>query len=321
MCYSARVWASYRSYAKAYGARIDIDEYIRLLELRRQGAKILIPGAMTDVFKRDAQTSEERHCRDLVDQFEAVEVGRIQAELFEQRHRLADAERALLSKTTKKALESKRIATAKVERLLDRLADFKRLPGEQDEARIFPGVYCPVMLMDGSGDYVVKPMRYQCRPAGKPAFFDSKYPGTYNARRDSLDGYWRGQFGVTHAVVVASAFFENVSRHRLEGRDLAPGEEPENLVLRFSPADGLPMQVACLWSHWQGQGQDDLLSFAAITDEPPAEVSAAGHDRCIIPLKTENLARWLAPTASTLADHLALLDDRHRPYYTHLLAA
>jgi hypothetical protein len=31
------------------------------------------------------------------------------------------------------------------------------------------------------GQRVVKPMRYQCRIAGKPATYDVKYPGTYNA--------------------------------------------------------------------------------------------------------------------------------------------
>jgi hypothetical protein len=34
---------------------------------------------------------------------------------------------------------------------------------------------------------------------------------------------------------------------------------------------------------------EDLWSFAAITDEPPQEVAAAGHDRCIIPIKEEHL--------------------------------
>ena len=54
------------------------------------------------------------------------------------------------------------------------------------------------------------------------------------------------------------------------------------------------MLVACLWSHRQ-EGEESLLSFAAITDEPPAEVAAAGHDRCIIPIKPENPDAWLDP--------------------------
>ena len=58
---------------------------------------------------------------------------------------------------------------------------------------------------------VIKPMRYGCRPAGKPAFYDVKYPGTYNARRDNLQGFWKNQFGHTHGLIVVNAFYENVN--------------------------------------------------------------------------------------------------------------
>jgi hypothetical protein len=53
-------------------------------------------------------------------------------------------------------------------------------------------------------------MRYQCRPAGKPAFYDTKYPGTYNARRDNLEGFWKGLFGYTHGLMLVSAFYEKI---------------------------------------------------------------------------------------------------------------
>lgn len=81
------------------------------------------------------------------------------------------------------------------------------------------------------------------------------------------------------------------------------------------------MFVACLWDRWQSPGQEDLLSFAAITDEPPEEVAAAGHDRCIIPLKPENVGAWLNPTGVSREALYALLDDRARPYYEHKMAA
>jgi len=64
-----------------------------------------------------------------------------------------------------------------------------------------------------------------------------------------------------------------------------------------------------------------MSSLAAITDEAPPEVAgAAGHDRCIIPIKPENLDAWLSP-ASNLAESYAILDDRERPYYERGLAA
>ncbi|WP_205984885.1 SOS response-associated peptidase family protein, partial [Pseudofulvimonas gallinarii] len=95
------------------------------------------------------------------------------------------------------------------------------------------------MLIHREGRPVVLPMRYQCRPAGKPAWYDTKYPGTYNARRDNLQGFWKHQFGHQHALVIAHRFYENVE-----------GPDGRNRVLEFSPDDGEPMLVACLWSHW-----------------------------------------------------------------------
>lgn len=159
------------------------------------------------------------------------------------------------------------------------------------------------------------------RLAGKPAFYDKKFPGTYNARRDDLEGLWKQFFGCSHGLLVVTAFFENVSRAKLEGRELKEGEKDENVVLRFEPRPTDDMLVACLWSRWSGKGEPDLLSFAAITDEPPPEVTASGHDRCIIPVKPENVDAWLRPEPGNLAAQYAILDDRERPYYEHRLAA
>ena len=202
-----------------------------------------------------------------------------------------------------------------------RVPEFLRRTEPKDrDSRIFPGHYAPVMGMEG-GRRVVKPMRYQCRLAGKPAFYDTKFPGTYNARRDNLEGFWKGLFGYSHGVLVLNAFYENVNRHRVEGRELLDGEPVENLVLEFKPRPAQDMLVACLWSRWIGPGAPELLSFAAITDEPPFEVAAAGHDRCIIPIRPENVEAWLNPDPGNLAAMYAILDDRERPYYEHRLAA
>jgi len=47
----------------------------------------------------------------------------------------------------------------------------------------------------------------------------------------------------------------------------------------------------------------------SITDEPPAEAAAAGHDRCIIPIKPENVDAWLNPDPKNLATQYAILDE------------
>ena len=319
MCYSAQIWADYHKFTKVFGAIMDIKEFVRVFWERAEGAKIKIPKAMEAAFA-DPQTEQERQIKALIVAYAADQAGKTEREQFQQTKRLADAERTLQSRTTKAATESKRIAADKFEKAKGKLADVRRTDLRPRDSRIFPGNYAPVMVMV-DGKRVVIPMRYQCRPAGKPAFYDTRFPGTYNARRDNLDGFWKTLFGYTHGIMVVNAFYENVSRHRVEGRELAEGETEANVVLEFRPEPTQDMLVACLWSRWQAIGQPDLLSFAAITDEPPAEVAAAGHDRCIIPIKPEHIDAWLNPDPRNLAAQYAILDDRERPYYAYQRAA
>jgi putative SOS response-associated peptidase YedK len=319
MCYSAQIQANYKKYVRAWGADIDIKEFVRLYWLRHEGAKLKIPKAMDASFS-DPQDFDERKIKALINEFEALQVSKLQQELFKQRKRLADAERTLQTKITKAAAENVRIAASKIEWSMGKLADLRRTELIDEDSRIFPGWYAPVMIVENR-KRVVKPMRYQCRPAGKPVSYDRDFPGTYNARRDNLERFWKEQFGYSHGIIVARAFYENVSRHRVEGRELVPGEKEQNIILEFKPDSGQEMLVACLWSHWQGAGEPDLLSFAAITDEPPAEVVATGHDRCIIPIKVENVDAWLNPDPKNLAAQQAILDDRERPFYEHRMAA
>jgi putative SOS response-associated peptidase YedK len=307
MCYSAQIIDQYRKFVRVWGAHLSLRDYMRVFWERRENPRVKIPKAMEALFA-EPTTEEEREIKALIDRFNADEMARVEQELFKQRKRLADAERTLATKQTKAATESKRIATGKVDWCLGRLADIRRLELQPKDSRIFPGWYAPVMVSE-AGRRVIKPMRYQCRPAGKPAFYDTKYPGTYNARRDSLEGFWKGLYGVSHGILAVSRFYENVD------------QDGKNVVLEFNPQDGQEMLVACLWSRWTGPDGEELLSFAAITDEPPPEVAAAGHDRCIVPIKAENVDAWLNPSPGDLAAMHAILDDRERHYYEHRLAA
>lgn len=319
MCYSAMVKADFKKYQQMFGANMGIAEFHDLFFRRAEGAKLKVPKAVEAAFDLP-QTEDERGIKELIDRHTTQQATAFEQEMFKQRKRLADAERTLQTKATKKALDDQRIATDKVRQLMGRLSDLKRTELLDRDSRMFPGYYVPVIVSEG-GQRVIKPMRYQCRLAGKPAFYDVKFPGTYNARRDNLEGFWKGQFGHAHGLMIVSRFFENVNRHKAEGRELRPGEEPENMVLEFSPRPAHDMLVACLWSKWTGPGEPDLLSFAAITDEPPAEVAAAGHDRCIVSIKPENIDAWLNPNPKDLTALRAVLDDRDQPYYEHRMAA
>jgi putative SOS response-associated peptidase YedK len=318
VCYSAQVWQAYQDYVRRFGAEISIREFVELYASREKGAKVKTAKAMDDAFLRPG-TAETSEIARSIEAWNVQQVSELEQLLFRQRKRLVDAERTLQTRSTKKALDEQRIATNKIDWAKRKLTDLRRPTPEDRDRRIFPGVYAPVMVME-QGRRVIKPMRYQCRPAGKPAFYDTKYPGTYNARRDNLEGFWKSQFGHTHGVIVCDAFYENVSRHKVEGRELSKGEAEENVVLEFRPQHRQEMLIACLYSHWQGD-DEDLWSFAVITDEPPPEVSAAGHDRCIVPMRHEYLDTWLTPDLSSLAEMYAILDDRQRPYYEHSMAA
>ncbi|HQY83193.1 MAG TPA: SOS response-associated peptidase family protein [Thermomonas sp.] len=311
MCYSAQALQDYRIYVRTHGAALGLDAFIRLFwDWRQNRTGYRLPKAMLDALADPASTPDPR-LRQWIQDWTTEQANVLEQELFAQMTRRVGAERALQARVTKKAQQDLRIASDKIARAGQRLKDLRRSEPLPRDSRIFPGSYSCVMVAEG-GRRVVYPMRYQCRPQGKPAAYDRKYPGTYNARRDSLEGYWEDLFGHHHAVMQVDTFYENVEAG--DGR---------NRVLQFTPRDGGPMYVACLWSRWTDPAgtQPDLLSFAAITDEPEPEVAAAGHDRTIINLKPECIDAWLNPDPRDLPALYALFDDRQHPYYEHREAA
>jgi putative SOS response-associated peptidase YedK len=294
------------------GARLSLKQYVEISWHRSKDKRVKIPKAIDFDFL-NPRTEEEREIHELIEAFNRSQVEDSERELFKQKTRLTAAERKLAVMHTKTAEADRRIATDKITALRSKIEDLRRTTPKARDGRFFPLGYAPVMISE-NGELVVKLMRYQCRLAGKPASYDVRFPGTYNARRDNLGKFWKQQFGRTHGILIAEAFYENVTRTNADGTTY-------NQVLQFQPNSKREMLVACLWSHWTAPGEADLLSFAAITDEPPPEVAAAGHDRCIIPIKTEHVQEWLNPDPSRLDRAYEILDDRERPYYEHRLAA
>ncbi|RQS03234.1 hypothetical protein DIE07_32390 [Burkholderia sp. Bp9002] len=305
MCYSAKIQADYREYVRLYGADIDIDTFRELYFERTAGGTVKIPKAVDAAL---LATPASRDIASAIHDYGSRRTGELEAELFSLRARLAAAERKLQQKVTKTASEDARIATNKIDSALRSLDDLRRRDLIERDARIFPGWYAPV-LIELDGKRLVVPMRYRCRLPGWTEADERAKPASYNARTDSLQTAWRKVFGFTHGLVLVDAFFENVKR------------DGQNVVLRFDPTPPQHMQVACLWTRTEIPGSSDLWSFAAITDEPPPEVAAAGHDRCIVPIKSSNVDAWLAPDPSRRAQLREILADRERPYYEHQLAA
>lgn len=241
-----------------------------------------------------------------------------EAERFAQARRKADNERKLATKPTKAAAEHFRIASKKIDQLMGWISNLHRTDLEPRDWQFFPQWWVPVIVRDGPG-YVIGPMRYQLRQPGKPATADwviekgrKRISGTYNARRDRLEGFWRPQFGHTHALMVVDTFWENVQ-----------GSDGRTRRVQFKPRTGEPMLVACLWTNWTDpEGRlPDMPCFAAITDDPEPEVAEAGHDRTIINIKPEHVEAWLNPDPNDLGALYAIFDDKQHPYYEHRIAA
>jgi putative SOS response-associated peptidase YedK len=308
MCYSAQLQAALARYLRETGAQMDMDQFVEIFGARVTDSSIRIPRSVERWFDQP-RTDAERKIKAFIDEWRGSEISKLEREAFAQRKRLADAERTLATKSTKAATESKRIAQSKIEKALERLDRLKAEKPHPAEARIFPLHYAPLIFQDGARR-VIRLARYHCRKGNEPAFIDRQLPGLYNARRDSLGKYWKELFGANHAVMLAESFFENVDRN---GR---------NEVLHFMPKPAGDMLIACLYAQWKDPNDGkSLLSFAAITDEPPAEVAAAGHDRMIISLKPENLDAWLSPQGRPLEEMQRVLADRQAPYYEHEVMA
>ncbi len=305
MCFSALTLEDVERIGREYDAVADWSFYEQTVKARWWEGSAKLPKAMDD-----ALLAHGGEAAGFVRKWRERRVDELTQAIFKQKKRVADAERALKTRETKKALEDVRIGTDRIGKAQTALDDLKRKTPKPRDSRIFPGMQVSVIVQDGDRR-VIRPMRYGCRPAGKPAFYDRKFPGTYNARRDNLEGFWKAQFGHTHALMLATRFYENVD---VDG---------ENRVLEFEPRTGETMLVACLWSYWTDpKGKEpDLLSFAAITDEPEPEVAAAGHDRTIINIKPEHIDAWLKPDPADLAALYAIFDDKRHPYYEHRLAA
>jgi putative SOS response-associated peptidase YedK len=310
MCYSAQIESKWKRHVREMEARMALSDFRELAQLRlADPGKYRLPRGF-DLEFSDPQTDVERAIKDLVDQYRKAQVTKLETEIFAQRKRQAEAERKLAMKQTKAAAESMRIATTKVKQAMRKLSLLTDDDSDANDYRIFPRNYAPIILVR-DGEKVVVPARYLLRQPGKPAFMDDKLSGNYNARRDNLTKFWRKEFGATHAVMAIRSFYENVT-----------GKDGENVVLHFNPREPDVMLIACLYAEWSDpKSGEKLLSFAAVTDEPPEEVAAAGHDRMVIRLTRENVDRWLTPQGRSDDELQAILSERQPAYYEHRVAA
>jgi hypothetical protein len=216
MCYSAQVVQMVRKLHRDLGIRLDYAEAERLFFRRLDDPGINISRGFEANFDAPV-TEQEKRIKGAIDEHRSRISHQFERDLFSQKTRLIAAERSLGIKHTKKAREDVRIATTKIGVLTERLAGVRRAEPDARDNRVFPMVFAGVII-NQAGDNLLTPMRYGCRPAGKPSFYDKRFPGLYNARRDNLDRFWNEQFGVHHAVMVIESFYENVKLHAKKNR-------------------------------------------------------------------------------------------------------
>jgi len=308
MCYSAKLTQSLKEYLRLTGAVADLAQIETVFQSRLTDRAVRIPRGFERNFD-EPKTEQEQRIRSLLDRYREDSIRALEQDVFAQKKRLSDAQRKLKDKETKTARNDERIATNKIEAALAKLALLKGTQPHPGDDRIFPMSYAPIVV-EAAGKRLVRLARYHLRQAGKPASIDRQFPGLYNARRDNLEKFWRKEFGKTHALMLTTSFFENVDR------------DGNNVVLHFKPQPAQLMWIACLYGEWRDpKDGTSLLSFAAVTDEPPDEVRDAGHDRMICNIQPTNAERWLNPAACTTEELQAILTDRQAPYYEHAVAA
>jgi putative SOS response-associated peptidase YedK len=299
---------------RRFDAQVDFSQVERTFRQRLQDPKTFQISRAFEFNFDNPQTDAETRIKTAIDEYRTLKGAEIEAKLFEQKTRLNEAERAIKEAgvagkaPTKRALNDQRIAIDKIDACLRWKSDLWRTELKDRDGRIFDNHFVPIIVQK-NGTRLIQLGRYHLRRRGKPPSFDNQYRGLYNSRRDNLEKFWTPEFGKTHALMYVWSFFENVERNG------------KKAVAHFIPQDGREMIIACLYSDWGDPNTDGFLSFAAVTDDPPPEVEAAGHNRIIINLDERAIDGWLSPEGQSLPDLQQILDNRSRPYYGHELLA
>ena len=126
MCYSAMIQADYDKYVRHYGATMSLEEFaLNVWAAPDRAKKKRRPKAVDDWFRGLSDPKAQGIWREIQRQ-RAERETELQQELFKQKKRQADAERALQTKVTKKAQEDLRISTEKISKLKLDLDDLQR---------------------------------------------------------------------------------------------------------------------------------------------------------------------------------------------------
>jgi len=295
--------AQLKKLAHEFGAHLDLEEFERLYQARLEHPELKIPLGIDRYFLL-SQDSAERKLAPLARQHHALELERTKAAIAAAEHELRELAAGKVTVAVKKKID---VRQRRREKLLGKL-DFSFDRISPIDERVFPGTFAPV-IASREGKRLLLPMRYRVRrPDGGE--IPSQY-NVFNARKDSLQSAatWKPLFGHRHALFPFTKFFEWVEREGC-AREIA-----------FSPSSRSMMWAASLYSNTNAKNALPYRSFAMITDDPPAEVAAAGHDRCPIFLQEDRIQDWLEPQGKSADFLLGLLSHKEKTIYLNDLVA
>ena len=145
------------------------------------------------------------------------------------------------------------------------------------------------------------PMRYRLRPFDSESEVPSKY-NLYNARIEGIEQKktWAPLIGKKHVAVPLLKFHEWV-----------PTDKGKRVVQFVMPGKEI-FWAAGIFDIWKSSNNDEqIISFAIVTQEPNEYIESVGHDRCPIIISDDEVKTWL--NLKNQKDSLQFL-RKHRDY-------
>jgi putative SOS response-associated peptidase YedK len=323
MCCSALVIQNFNNLGLPFEVIVQVDLYANLFARRLAGEKIFINKAMEYPFShcsnpdgRDKQIAEN------ILQYHRQQIPILKEELQAQKKRLASICERLAQRQTNTALKDEQVTKSNIEKLKLRLKKHETIEYvDQDEQRIFPLSFMPMLTTNEQGEKVLLPVRYHMRPHNKSADFDSQCKGNYNAKKGKLleTPWWKNSLGKRHGIVAVKKFYEKVKPSDYAENFQLPVDTDmgKKLDLSFKP-DGFEfMFLPTLWDIWRAPGRPDLFSAAIITEDAATEIARTGQPRMPIFLRQDAVEDWLSVKNKSANDLVKVLDRRESPRYSH----
>lgn len=149
------------------------------------------------------------------------------------------------------------------------------------------------------------PMRYRVRPFGTEEELPTKY-NLYNARIEGIEEkkIWAPLIEKKHCAVPLIKFHEWV-----------PTDKGKKVV-QFSLKNKNLFWAAGVFDIWKSeQSNEQIISFAIVTQAPNQYISDVGHDRCPIILNDNEVDHWISLKGSSAS--IEFLKKNREYDFTH----